>query len=280
MKIELSKFCSEIGKNPLMVQGAGGNASYKSESNIWIKASGTKLKDAKKKEIFIQLNLGSLNTNDVNAILKYCNQASLNNDPKPSIELPLHILMKQKIVIHLHEVEALSYLVKSDGIERLKKIFRQKNNFGFINYFTPGAPLAIGISKLINANKDIDVIFMMNHGIIIAGNSIEDINTKLEYILSSIRVTKLLKTNNNPEHSKYDLDQLQLYGYKQIDTKILNELATNSFLYSCVKSNWSLYPDHVVFLGANPNTYSSINDLISFLDSGEKPKELVFIENI
>ena len=83
-----------------------------------------------KKEIFIQLNLGSLNTNDVNAILKYCNQASLNNDPKPSIELPLHILMKQKIVIHLHEVEALSYLVKSDGIERLKKIFRQKNNFG------------------------------------------------------------------------------------------------------------------------------------------------------
>ena len=52
MKIELSKFCSEIGKNPLMVQGAGGNASYKSESNIWIKASGTKLKDAKKRNFY------------------------------------------------------------------------------------------------------------------------------------------------------------------------------------------------------------------------------------
>ena len=34
------KLSSEIGKNQRLVQGAGGNTSYKEEGDMWVKASG------------------------------------------------------------------------------------------------------------------------------------------------------------------------------------------------------------------------------------------------
>ena len=50
---EMLSFCSEIGMNRLLVQGAGGNASWKENDTLWIKASGTWLVDAKSHNIFL-----------------------------------------------------------------------------------------------------------------------------------------------------------------------------------------------------------------------------------
>jgi rhamnose utilization protein RhaD (predicted bifunctional aldolase and dehydrogenase) len=37
---EVKTYCSQIGADPLLVQGAGGNASWKEGDTLWIKASG------------------------------------------------------------------------------------------------------------------------------------------------------------------------------------------------------------------------------------------------
>ena len=57
---EMLSFCAEIGMNRLLVQGAGGNASWKENNTLWIKASGMWLVDAKSHNIFLPIDLGHL----------------------------------------------------------------------------------------------------------------------------------------------------------------------------------------------------------------------------
>ena len=60
MREAIRNYCTLIGKNPLLVQGAGGNVSGKEDKMLWIKASGTCLADAEKDDIFVPVGLGEL----------------------------------------------------------------------------------------------------------------------------------------------------------------------------------------------------------------------------
>ena len=60
---KLSQFCDNVGKNILLVQGIGGNVSYKHNDELLIKASGLSLKDALHKNIFVKVSLEKLNAN-------------------------------------------------------------------------------------------------------------------------------------------------------------------------------------------------------------------------
>ena len=57
MHESVRKFCATIGENPLLVQGAGGNVSWKEDATLWIKASGTWLAEAMTDEIFVQVDI-------------------------------------------------------------------------------------------------------------------------------------------------------------------------------------------------------------------------------
>ena len=54
---EFLKFSQNIGNNLDLVQGAGGNTSFKDGEILWVKASGCWLRDALRREIFIPLIL-------------------------------------------------------------------------------------------------------------------------------------------------------------------------------------------------------------------------------
>ena len=57
---QVRAFCDRIGKDPLLVQGAGGNVSWKDGDVLWVKASGTWLSDAIGKDIFVPVELAHL----------------------------------------------------------------------------------------------------------------------------------------------------------------------------------------------------------------------------
>ena len=57
MHKEISIFCSSIGRNKLLVQGAGGNVSWKNKDILNVKASGTWLSDALYQDIFVSVDL-------------------------------------------------------------------------------------------------------------------------------------------------------------------------------------------------------------------------------
>ena len=51
---DLVSFCATHGKNPFLVQGAGGNISYKIDNSMFIKASGKSISNAKKVMVRLQ----------------------------------------------------------------------------------------------------------------------------------------------------------------------------------------------------------------------------------
>ena len=53
----ISQMCADLGKDPLLVQGAGGNVSWKENETLWIKGSGTWLANANNEDIFVPVNV-------------------------------------------------------------------------------------------------------------------------------------------------------------------------------------------------------------------------------
>jgi len=106
-------YCAAIGSDPMLVQGAGGNVSWKDGDTLWIKASGTWLAQAAEKDIFVPVDLAMLRDaiagDDFTVTPTVCGESML----RPSIETLLHALMPQRVVLHLHAVEVLAHLVRA-----------------------------------------------------------------------------------------------------------------------------------------------------------------------
>ena len=125
MQAAIAKFCAELGVDPLLVQGAGGNISWKDETNaiLWVKASGTWLAEAMQKDIFVPVNLlhlrHAIQRHDFSVIPQLQGESVL----RPSIETLLHALMPQRIVVHLHAIEILAHLVRVDCEENIQSLF-------------------------------------------------------------------------------------------------------------------------------------------------------------
>lgn len=248
----IKDFCAEIGRDPLLVQGAGGNISVKNKNVLWIKASGTWIADAKIQQIFTPVDLESLNKALKNLQYDVLPVALGVNPLRPSIETLLHVVMPHKIVLHIHAIEALAYLVQANAEDHLAVIFGDSISWKFIPYIKPGADLAQAVHMSIKSLSNIDIVFLGNHGVVIGGNSLK------ELIATLGKMRKML--NNQPKITlQKDFDGIKkisksiaIKGYVKCRDAALNELATNPFLMHMVESAWALYPDHVVFLGSKP----------------------------
>ncbi len=60
MRYSVRQYCAHLGRDPLLVQGAGGNVSWKEYGTLWIKASGTWLADAAREDVFVPMELDEL----------------------------------------------------------------------------------------------------------------------------------------------------------------------------------------------------------------------------
>ena len=109
---------------------------------------------------------------------------SLNN-LRPSIETSFHLLIDSKMVIHLHETFSLSILVLKEYKLILESILPKSFSYAFINYVKPGNDLAKAINKELNEKNKCDMLFLQNHGIIVCGERIEEIDNKINIILRS-----------------------------------------------------------------------------------------------
>ena len=114
LKTAVIEYCSIIGSDPLLVQGAGGNVSWKEGDTLWVKASGTWLAEAAEKDIFVPVDLQHLRTaiekGDFSVTPKVLGDSVL----RPSIETLLHALMPHRVVVHLHAIEILAHLVRDN----------------------------------------------------------------------------------------------------------------------------------------------------------------------
>ena len=114
LRHEVEAYCARIGSDPMMVQGAGGNVSWKDGDVLWVKASGTWLKDALKQDIFVPVDLRSLNVGFENNNFSVQPQVVGQTSLRPSIETLLHGLMPHPMVVHLHALLNLDLIAEED----------------------------------------------------------------------------------------------------------------------------------------------------------------------
>jgi rhamnose utilization protein RhaD (predicted bifunctional aldolase and dehydrogenase) len=245
---DVKAFCSHIGKDILLVQGAGGNVSWKDGNILWIKASGKWLSEAEKEEILIPVDLVHLKNEISKDNFSATPIKKDNTNLRPSIETMLHALMPHKIVIHLHPVEILAHLVRKKPIKNLNELIKSSIKWTVVEYFQPGAALAKATSEQLDLNPESEVIFLKNHGIIIGGEKIKKIQDILERLLLIFR-NDILKTDQTHDQTTFSKN-FHIDGFSISNQKEINRLAKDHRLSKRLQREWVLYPDHAVFLGA------------------------------
>lgn len=273
----ISQFCAELGQDRLLVQGAGGNVSWKDGDTLWIKGSGAWLANAKVANIFVPVDLKKLISSLSRGDFSVTPQLITTSDLRPSIETILHALMPQKIVIHLHAINPLAYLVLQDAKIKIEEISRALPwKSAFIEYFKPGAKLAEAINVAMKAQNSIQICFLKNHGIVIGGDSILEVRSILGDLLkasSNMLGPKLIQNSSMLPEVPKEVDGV----YRPIEDVDVQQLAQNALLFNRLHSDWVLYPDHAVFLGPKAFIFDDWDSFFMALHSFDLPPELVFI---
>lgn len=278
MKASIVKYCAAIGQNPLLVQGAGGNVSWKEGNTLWIKASGTWLADAAEQNIFVPVDLDHLkheiNAGKFSASPKLLTASNL----RPSIETILHALMPHPVVLHLHAVEILAHLVRSGYEQTLPNLLDSKVRWENVAYFKPGAELASAVRDALKKTPDAEVVLLQNHGVVIGGADVSAIDTILNRLVDTSRVTPH-PTLDTPTPS-FNIKLAGGKSYVPVPDNHVQQLATNTALFDRLETDWVLYPDHVVFLGPVAKTYDCVADLEKTLHNAIDLPELFFLRGL
>ena len=237
--LQISKYA---GLRHDLVQAGGGNSSIKiADNQMFIKASGVSLSDVSESSGFSVVNykvlLDALEKDDTQESI--CLNSSLVSGNRPSIESFLHALTK-RVTLHTHPTLVNVLSVRKGGFDELKTLFPEAI---FVDYETPGIRLAKLLKRELN-NSDsqaIQVIFMKNHGLVVAAEKATDVISMTESVID--RIADYLGVNNSPYKNITILyDKLQSHGlmktdevvYLSTDVQICEYLRDhdNDFLYA------------------------------------------------
>lgn len=191
---ELKAISKYAGMREDLVQAGGGNTSVKiSNEKMYIKASGYQLGDVSMESgcalvnpqkivrFFEDTPPGQICREQEREVL---NMAFIEGE-RPSIETFLHAVT-DRVTLHTHPVSVNILVSRDGGLEELEKLFPDAM---FVPYATPGISLAKEYFKIWQANgkKSCKIIFLKNHGLIVSGETAEEVihaNEKVMEVLA------------------------------------------------------------------------------------------------
>ncbi|CAB3829830.1 class II aldolase/adducin family protein [Achromobacter denitrificans] len=266
---KVMEFCTKIGRDPLLVQGAGGNVSYKHDGELWIKASGKWLADADKIDIFVPVDLNSLKDAIGRNEFEEAPRLTQPSSSRASIETMLHALMPHRIVTHVHAIEALVHLVSDDCEARLAERLGDFRDWVLVDYHKPGAPLATAVSRKLAEARDASVVFLQNHGVVVGGHTTDEVSALLGLLTARLHSPVRQAAAIPVDKRAQELRELG-GGYRRLQDSELEQLVFDEESYSRLSHSWALYPDHVVFLGPHALAYDSLqkSELLQPIENG------------
>jgi rhamnose utilization protein RhaD (predicted bifunctional aldolase and dehydrogenase) len=226
---ELENFKSLLGQLSLnfnLVQGAGGNASVKTSSSMLVKASGKRMGSVSDPNYLHEISLENrLPVDNIG-----------NQSTRPSIEVFLHALLEDTFVLHLHSTSGVAISMLAGGDH---EIGAKLDELGITNlsYLRPGRELRAGIEEALEIRKS-SAFLLGNHGTLFSANSLSDLKDKV-FAFESWAETFL------------DYQRLTLISPDTPNTAISESQSDQAVWHAL--HNWRVSPDHVVFLGVEPN---------------------------
>jgi len=193
---DLIKISNITGKDTTLVQGGGGNTSVKTADGkyMYIKASGTALKDMSKKngwrrmrldavlsvirdKKLAKLDAGTREPEVVDRLLLACDD-NVKTGARPSVESHLHAYL-DKCVIHLHPIAVGAYVNAKNGKAELEKLFKEERFPPlWVPYTDPGFMLAKKIANLVvdyhnRFGKKPAIMILEKHGLFVTATTAE-----------------------------------------------------------------------------------------------------------
>lgn len=250
---QLRTLSARVGADPLLVQAAGGNISLKDGGIMWIKASGTWLRDAASRDVFVPLDhaaiMAGIARND--PACESCTdfvRTDLNaTGLRPSIETTVHALMPQRVVVHVHCVNTIAWAIRADAEQRLSERLSDFD-WAFIPYARPGLQLAGAITA--RMRPGVDVLVLGNHGLVVAAATVAEADDLLARVVAAVE---------RPVRDADGIDRPMLErlcagtAYLPASDDATHALATDRLALARGKDK-VFYPDHVVFLGTGVAT--------------------------
>lgn len=265
----MSKYCGERFD---MVQAGGGNISVKSDDKLmFIKASGYNLTNVDETKGYVVVNneilLKDIKNKTINDDIVSYNYIGIN---RGSIETYMHSILK-KYTIHLHPIQINKILISKTAREIIEQIYPSGL---IIDYLTPGIKICNEIYKLYDGQN---VIFLLNHGIIV---TFDDYN-KIFEIIEDVLIK--FETYQNINFDKYKFTN-------KISNIINNKCKLLNITYLCedaVINNYFIqkkelfkmkitFPDALIYCGSKMLFgLNSVDEYIKIYN--EHPK--IIIEN-
>ncbi|CCD99490.1 class II aldolase/adducin family protein [Bradyrhizobium sp. STM 3809] len=259
--LQLRAMSARVGRNMLLVQGAGGNSSIKQDDVLWVKASGTWLADAEEKDIFVPVLLTAARA----ALARDDERIPLAapGSLRASIETSLHALLPHRVVLHVHAVNTIAWAARRDARDdfaaRLDGL-----TWCHLDYFHPGLPLARAVGAIV-ARERVDVLILANHGLVVGAETCE----KAEALVHDVEKRLALPVRAAPAAGQAALKRLCAgTPYRLPGDPGCHDTATDPFSRA-VATGGSLYPDHVVFLGPGLPTIDGADGLATLLARAE-----------
>ena len=279
---DLIRISNETGVDPTLVQGGGGNTSVKTDDGkyMYIKASGTALKDMNQKQGWRRMRLEPVlailkdkslpkldaSTREprvVNMLLDACDD-NIKTIARPSVEAHLHACLNT-CVIHLHPSAAGAYHNAKNGRARLEKLFKDEPLPPlWVPYTDPGFMLAKKIARLVEDyqyrfGKSPAILFLHKHGLFITAKTAD----------GALRlVRRVIKRCNDP------LRQPKAGSTKSIEQQKISDLKL-CIEQACFKATrqratiWYYYNDAIA-------DFLNQKDAKKMLSGSLTPDELVY----
>ena len=262
----LAAMSNRYGADSRYVLAGGGNTSFKSQDRLWVKGSGTALATIRPED-FVVLERPLLDAMwekeypaeeaareaAVLADMMYARVRGENR--RPSVETLLHNLFPQQYILHVHPTIVNGLTCSNEGEMAMKRLFPEAV---WVDARKPGYILSLECKKAMDAykaacGKDVQILFLQNHGIFFAGNTTEEVDKLAQQVMDTLENAVSRKPDLEP--SEFDIDKVvaispvlrMLYGENQPATV---KFTANPEVLAYDPETKSLSPDHIVYAKA------------------------------
>ena len=306
----IERISHKYGADSSFVLAGGGNTSFKDESYLYVKGSGTSLATITK-EAFVKMSRESLakiwdktysseqEKREAEVLLDMMASRCVGEENKrPSVETLLHNLFAQPYVLHVHPAIVNGLTCSAEGKGAMERMFADAI---WIEETEPGYVLAKKCRERIyeyegRTGKNANLLFLQNHGVFFAASSEEE----MEELVSSV-MEKLDKAiDKHPDFTvsepNYELvnkispvlrllyDASGKASVRFTLNKEVEELCVSREAFSPLER--SMTPDHIVYCKSVPvfiEDYSVEGLKAQLGEFKEKNKflpKIVFVKNV
>jgi rhamnose utilization protein RhaD (predicted bifunctional aldolase and dehydrogenase) len=267
---ELVSLSAQIGRDPLLVQASSGNTSIKLDGTLWIKASGTWLAHAAEGQTLVPLQLSELREKLAVATDFAGPGAWIDGTYlRASIETAMHAILPQRVVIHVHSVNTISWAVRLDGQARVSELLAGLR-WTWIPYVSSGLPLASLIGKAIESAPGTNIFVLANHGLVVCAETC----VEAEGLLKAVERRLAAPVRRNAIWDCGLLSRIETHSqWKLPESEDLHTLATDP-VSRRILDGGVLYPCQAMFLGTKVTSMPDCVFLPDGVDQFEHEREV------